>query len=190
MRQRMIVSKEPAVGWLIIGFILLMLWRFFTGAHMNGKTYFDTLFWKDASRRYQFRQVAFSKWKRKARVKRMAWRNAFFWPVALVTYGCIVAPDIMLIVTFWLSPVYCWYLFKYIRSVFMEEHRGTFNEGEHASWWALKRKYQWMRFGWLRDPEDIPVTAKAVADEDHEDIHIISLKTLMDLGNPHDDEEG
>lgn len=113
----------------------------------------------------------------------MGWRNGFFWPVVLIAYGCIVAPSIMVIVAVWAAPLYGYLGFYWIRKTFFEIHRAGYAEGQVEEFWTLKRRYRWMRFEWLR-PEP-SVTVKKIEDEEHEDIHIISLKTLM---NPGDDD--
>lgn len=182
-KQRVRLVKEPAVGWIILGWLLLMAWRFFTGAHMNGQAYFDTLFFKDATPIHKRRQVAFNAWKRKARVKRMAWRNCVFWPVTFITYGCLVAPWTMFVVAFWASPLWGYLGFIYARKTLFEQRKIGYSEGRVETFWVLKRRFRWMRFDWLR--EEPSVIVKSEAGPEHEDIKIISLKTLM---NPGDDE--
>jgi hypothetical protein len=67
--------------------------------------------------------------------------------------------------------------------MFFELHRVGYGEGEVRTFWVLKRRYRWMRFEWLRDEPSVIVKKEESAE--HEDIRIISLKTLM---NPSDDE--
>lgn len=183
-KQVVRVAREIPVAFVILFWLLLMSWRFFTGAHMNGERYFDTLWFKDATPGYKRRQVAFSAWKRKARIKRMGWRNCVFWPIAGITYGCLVAPDTMVILAFWMAPIYGYLGFVWIRKTFFELHRAGYAEGQIEEFWKLKRQYRWMRFEWLHSEPS--VTVKKTEDAEHEDIHIISLKTLM---NPGDDDE-
>lgn len=183
-KQTVRVAKEIPVAFVILGWLLLMSWRFFSGAHMNGQKYFDTLVFKDASAIHKRRQVAFNAWKRKARIKRMAWRNCTFWPVFWITYGCVVAPWTMVILAFWASPLYGWLGFIYLRKTFFERHKVGYSEGRVEAFWVLKRRYRWARFEWLRDEPS--VVAKSETDPEHEDIKIISLKTLM---NPGDDDK-
>lgn len=185
-RQHVRIAREIPLGFVILFWLWLMSWRFFTGAHMNGEKYFDTLFWRDASMIGRHRQTPFAKWKRKARVKRMMWRNCVFWPLAGITYGCLVAPDTMIILAVWCAPIYGYLGFYWLRKTFFEVHRASYAEGEVSEFWTLKRPYRWMRFEWLRNLDEPSVTAKKVVDDEHEDIHIISLKTLL---NPDDDEQ-
>jgi hypothetical protein len=182
-KQVVRVAREIPVFFVVLFWLLLMSWRFFTGAHMNGQTYFDTLFFKDASPIHKRRQVAFNTWKRKARVKRMAWRNCVFWPVFWITYGCIVAPDTMIVLAFWASPIYGYLGFIHGRKFFFYQARIGYGEGLVKTSWVLKRRFRWMRFEWLRDEPSVVV--KTESDDEHEDIKIISLKTLM---NPDDDD--
>jgi hypothetical protein len=183
-KQVVRVARELPLFFVIFSWLLLMTWRFFTGAHMNGQTYFDTLFFKDASPIHKRRQVAFNTWKRKARVKRMGWRNCIFWPVFWITYGCVVAPWTMFVLAFWASPLYGWLAFIYARKTIFEQRKVGYAEGRVETFWVLKRRFRWLHFGWLRDSEDQPVTAKSESSSDHEDIKIISLKKLL---NPGDD---
>ena len=188
MSKQVTVKEGPAIGWLILGWLLVMCWRFFTGAHMNGQTYFDTLFFKDASRIYARKQVAFSKWKRTARIKRLWWRNIIFWPCFWLSYGWYVAPWDMWLITFWTSPLWIYCSYKKLQSVFFEVHTAGFSDGKTQGYWVLRRRWRWLRFGWLRDEELLqPVVVKEEETEEKQDIHIRSLKLLLDPG---DDEGG
>lgn len=186
-RQVVRVAREIPIGFVILLWVWIIMWRFFTGAHMNGQKYFDTLFWKDASVFHRRKQTSFAKWKRTKRVKRMWIRNAIFWPAAFLAYGWYTNPDIMVIVTLWSSPLWGYFGFFYLRKTFFELHRAGFGEGQVRTFWVLKRRYRWMRFEWLLGtPNDEPsVVVKSAEDDERGDIKIISLKTLMD---PQDDE--
>jgi hypothetical protein len=74
----------------MLKWLLILSWRFFTGAHMTGNHFNDSTFWHDATnakKRAISRPRQYSWWRRKARYKRMIWRHAVFWPALILSIG-------------------------------------------------------------------------------------------------------
>lgn len=95
--------------------LISLLWRFFTGAHMNGDVYNDSTFWHDASKRYQNRRHSYTWWRRKARWKRAAWRNCFFWIPTLITLGFLWSITLTAVCLTAAMPFIIWRLYGRIR---------------------------------------------------------------------------
>lgn len=139
------------VFWTLLLFLLkwlaILAWRFFTGAHLTGQHYNDSTFWHDASnakKRSVHRPRQFSWWKRKARWKRMAWRNSIFWPVLLLIIGFMWSWSSMIMILgfigfpvwFMLEPkTHSWHR---IRLLFQRPYVATQSNGRVYQHWAWK----------------------------------------------------
>lgn len=64
-------------------FIFKLAWRYFTGAHLDGKRRTDATWTKPGSRP----NYHISWWNCLPRRTRMAWRHGMFWPAILVLFG-------------------------------------------------------------------------------------------------------
>ena len=118
--------------------IVKLGWRFFTGAHLNGKTYNDSTWRLNASIRYRTRRNAYTWWRRKARWRRMAWRHSFFWSTILVIVGCIWSISSMAIILAALSPALLLLTYRKLRlALFMPFGSGN-SDGSMNQHWMLK----------------------------------------------------
>lgn len=149
----------------VLAFLLrwtfILSWRFFTGAHMTGKTYNDSTFWRDASNAKKRATVSPQKytwWRRKARWRRMTWRNAIFWPTLLIVIGFIWSWSSMIMILgfigfptwFLLEPkTHSWHRF---RLLFQTPYVGTQSDGRVYQYWAWKRSLV-RAFRRVRKPE-------------------------------------
>lgn len=96
------VTVKNSISSTIAKWSIIYVWRFFTGAHLNGKTYNDSTFWKNATKRGQPRKRTW--WKAKARYKRMLWRNGCFWPLVVITAGFLWSASSMWLIIAALMP--------------------------------------------------------------------------------------
>jgi hypothetical protein len=163
--------------------LIVVLWRFLTGAHMNGKKYNDATFWRDASPRYRARRPAFTWWRRKARGKRAAWRWTFMLVASVLALGFAWSASVTEFALLGLSPFITVALYQNGRQLLFVE---TNANGEW--YWALRpatRRAIEMLKPKKRQPatDDIPLEyAQAVRNELSEDGEQppLSLKLLMD----------
>ena len=118
---------------------LVYMWRFFTGAHLNGKTYNDATFWRDCSPRYKNRRLASTWWRRKARAKRMGWRNACFWIPLLLLVAVTKFPSYTFVVFLLFSPLLAWIIFKRGRLLLFDPFTSGNSDGSVNQHWRLKR---------------------------------------------------
>ena len=128
----------------LIGFLLywamVLLWRFFTGAHMNGKTYNDATWWQDASSMYRKRRMAYTWWRRKARMKRASWRHCIFWPVTFITFALVFYTSSAVIVLACLGPGLCYIGGMRIRRAWYLPIVAKNSDGSVRQHWVLKPK--------------------------------------------------
>ena len=127
-----------ALLWFIIKWTLILMWRFFSGAHMNGEFYNDSTWWKDASKKYQKIRRKYTWWKRKSRMKRAGWRNAIFWPCLILSIGFAVDPWGMAFVVGMLSPGLYFFAVRRFRLWFYIPVAGTHSDGETYQHWVMK----------------------------------------------------
>lgn len=205
MMSKQTVVTRPSVTFIVGVFLLVwtvkLSWRFFTGAHMNGKTYNDSTFWRDASRSYRNRRNAYGWWKKKSRAKRIAWRHSVFWPALVIAYGfyAIGWAD-MIVVFMWASPFAGYYAYRRLRPIFFVQMR-MITDGAPEYYWTL-RPHWFRRLERLRElfgsnktaePPTVPVPSEyeaAVRNEignEYEDTPMLSLKLLL---APDQDTEG
>lgn len=130
-----------AVGFLAKWFFILG-WRFFTGAHMNGKTYNDATWWRDSSTRYRNRRNAYTWWRRKARLKRATWRACIYMPTALLILGFIWSTSSMEIGLLALAPFLAYVVFGRVRILLFQPYTTLATDGSGAldQHWMLKPK--------------------------------------------------
>lgn len=200
-------SKIMILLWFITKWILILSWRFFSGAHMNGKTYNDATWWKDASRKYQKMRRKYTWWNRKCRMKRAGWRQAIFWPCLTLAVGFAVDPWGMLFILGMLSPGLYFFAHRRVRLWLFIPVSGKHSDGELYQHWILKPnvirfldklrrdeyRHHKKRPGYLPDPEkrrnipafeDVPLEyANAVRGEVVSELDgqpPIELKLLLD----------
>lgn len=131
-----------SVLWFFTKWGLILSWRFFTGAHMLGQTFNDSTWFHDASKRYRIKHKQYSWWKKKARIKRAAWRHCIFWPTLLVTIGFIWSASSMLMIIGFLSPGIL-YMNKYrIKCIFFQPFVARLSDGSMQQHWMLKGRYR------------------------------------------------
>jgi hypothetical protein len=118
------------------------MWRFFSGAFMNGATYNDATWWRDASTMYRKRRLSYTWWRRKARMKRAAWRNGIFWPGVLVTSGLMFFTSWTIAAMVILLPPLSFVAFKRIRPVFFIPVTSGNDDGSVNQHWLLKVRYR------------------------------------------------
>lgn len=118
--------------------ILVYGWRFFTGAHLNGKTHNDATWWRDASPRYKARRLAYTWWRRKARVKRMAWRNGCFWPPIILAVCFAKYPAYSLAALLLFSPLLLAFGFQRGRLLLFDPITSGNADGSVNQHWILK----------------------------------------------------
>lgn len=122
--------------------VVKVTWRFFTGAHLNGKTYNDATWWLDSSPMFRRKRSAYTWWRRKARMKRAAWRHAIFWPVVLVMAGVIWSLSSTLVIIGAMLPAIIFFAFKRIRfALFLPVVANDSDDGA-TQYWVLKPKYR------------------------------------------------
>ncbi len=127
------------IGFLLYwGFVLS--WRFFTGAHMNGKTYNDATWFQDASSMHRKRRMAYTWWRRKARMKRASWRNCIFWPVMLTTFLLVFYTSSAVIVLLCLAPGLSYIAGMRIRQALYLPIVAKNSDGSVRQHWVLKPK--------------------------------------------------
>lgn len=122
----------------LIKWVVIFSWRFFTGAHMNGKIYNDSSWWHDASTRFKARRHTYTWWRRKARMKRAGWRNICFWLAALVVLGFVLFTSEMLFALMALSPFMGWVAYRRTRSVLFVPFTSGNSDGSVNQHWRLK----------------------------------------------------
>lgn len=128
--------------WCIIKCVLILSWRFFSGAHMNGRIYNDSSWWYDASVRYRTRQGKGSWWKSKSRIKRAWWRWCFFWPSFFLVLGFIFFPLYTLALIAFFLPVGI-YVNRYrLKCIFFQPFVATLSDGTKQQHWMLRGKYR------------------------------------------------
>jgi hypothetical protein len=116
------------------------VWRFLTGAHMNGKKYNDSTWFKGASVRYSKRRESFTWWRRKARIKRMAWRNScLFFTIALIS-ALIWSISSTAIILLGFSPLVAFVLYGKARDKFWMPVVAHNNDGSVIQLWLPKPK--------------------------------------------------
>jgi hypothetical protein len=121
--------------WTVIRFA----WLFYTGAHLNGKTYNDATWWRDASPRYRNRRLAYTWWRRKARVKRMGWRNACFWIPLILLVAFTKYPSYAFTALLLFSPLLAYALFIRGRILLFDPFTSGNSDGSVNQHWRLKR---------------------------------------------------
>lgn len=124
--------------WFVIKWTLILLWRFFSGAHMNGEIYNDATWCRDASRKYQKVRKKYTWWKRKSRMKRAGWRNAIFWPCLILSIGFAVDPWGMFFILGMLSPGLYFFGVRRFRFWFFIPVAGTHSDGITYQHWIMK----------------------------------------------------
>jgi hypothetical protein len=124
--------------WNATAFVVKYLWRFFSGAHMNGKTHNDATFWRDASPRYRVRRLAYTWWRRKARYKRVLWRNGIFWPVVILVALLIAYPSYTILALLAFSPFIAYVVFRRVRLLTHNPVTQTLADGEIVQHWIRK----------------------------------------------------
>lgn len=131
-----------ALLWFIIKWTFILSWRFFSGAHMNGKTYNDSTWFRDSSKRFERMRHKYSWWKRKARIKRAAWRHCIFWPTAIITALFIISWTSTLLILGFLTPGIVLMNENRIRMIFQKPVVGTHSDGSVHQHWIWKPKYR------------------------------------------------
>jgi hypothetical protein len=131
-----------AVLWFIIKWTLIIAWRFFSGAHMNGELYNDSTWWKDASKKYQKVRKKYTWWKRKSRMKRAGWRHAIFWPCLILSVGFAVDPWGMAFVIGMLSPGLYFLGRQRVMLWFFIPVAGTHSDGITYQHWIMKPTFR------------------------------------------------
>lgn len=120
--------------------ILVVTVRFFTGAHLNGKIYNDATWWQDASPTYRKRRSAYTWWRRKARMKRLAWRNCVFWPMTFTIWALISYTFWSLIAGGIIAIPLAWYGGRRLRLALWLPVVAHNSDGSVTQEWTLKPK--------------------------------------------------
>lgn len=128
--------------WFIFKWTMILLWRFFTGAHMSGRTFNDATWWHDASKRYRIRHDRYSWWKSKSRMKRVAWRHCIFWPVLILTAGFVWSWQSMTIILGCLLPGIMYMNKNRLMSIFFKPFVAQLSNGSKEQHWMLKTHYR------------------------------------------------
>lgn len=131
---------------------LVVMWRFFTGAHMDGETHTDATFFKDATVRHKKRQQTNGAWKCMSRWKRMKVRHLCFWPVLAVVIGFACLGWSMFFVIGMLAPGLVLIFWRRIKPHFWLPVVGTHSDGTVHQHWVLRPKYRRKPKGSRRRP--------------------------------------
>lgn len=132
-----------AIVLFVMKWTLILSWRFFSGAYMNGRhTYNDSTWTKDATKRWRIRQGHYSWWKKKSRFKRAAWRNGVFWPCLVLSVGFAVDPWGMFFVLGMMGPGIYMLSHTRIKRIFFLPMVGHYPDGSVRQEWTLKPKYR------------------------------------------------
>jgi hypothetical protein len=131
-----------ALLWFIIKWTLILMWRFFSGAHMNAAIYNDSTWFKDASRKYIKVRRKYTWWNRKARLKRAGWRNAIFWPCLILSVGFAVDPWGMFFILGMLSPGLYFLGHQKVKLFFFQPVAGTHSDGVTYQHWVMRYRYR------------------------------------------------
>lgn len=139
------------VIWAIVQWSFILTWRFLSGAHMTGKTYNDSTWWKRASnekRRAVARRNNYTWWKAKSRMGRVAWRNSIFWTFL----GLLLAftwdwSSTLIILGFtlpglWLLTEKYHHGWHRVRCVFQQPFVGQHSDGSVHQHWVWKTSYR------------------------------------------------
>jgi hypothetical protein len=140
-----------AILWFVIKWTLVISWRFFSGAHMNGEIYNDATWWRDASRKYIKVRRKYTWWKRKSRMKRAGWRNAIFWPCLILSVGFAIDPWGMLFILGMLSPGLYFFMHRRVRLWFFIPVAGTHSDGIAYQHWIMKPAFRRLLDKFKRD---------------------------------------
>lgn len=124
----------------ILKWTLIISWRFFSGNFMNAREYNDATWWKDASTKYRKMRRKYTWWNRKCRMKRMAWRNAIFWPTLILVVGFLWSWTSMLFVLGMMSPGLFLMVRKRVRLAFYLPIVARGSDGSVTQHWVLKPK--------------------------------------------------
>lgn len=149
---------------MTIGAVLLVLlrwgfvlsWRFFTGAHLNGKKYNDSTWLQDASLRYRKMPRYYTWWRRKSRAKRAGWRNGIFWPTLGIFIGFLLSWQSMILVLGFAAPGTYLMVRDRIRFVFFIPLVVHGADGSVTQQFSLKPKYRRLLTK-LRRPEGVRI---------------------------------
>lgn len=123
--------------WFVI---LVVMVRFFTGAHLNGRTYNDSTWWLNASPQYRKSRKAYTWWRRKCRMKRLAWRNCVFWPVIFTIWALLFFTMWALIVGGIIAIPLAWYGGRRLRLALWLPVVANNSDGSVTQEWTLKPK--------------------------------------------------
>lgn len=127
---------------IVFRWFCILSWRFFTGAHMNGQTYNDATWWRDASPGYRKRRQNYGWWKKKSRMKRVAWRHSFFWPTVLIIWGFEWSPASMVFLLGIFGPVGLIIGWRKLRFVFFAPVVAHGSDGSVTQEWSLRPRYR------------------------------------------------
>lgn len=130
------VTKQSSVTELLIRWA----WRFFTGAHMNGQKYNDATWWKDMSPMYRKRRSANTWWRRKARMKRLAWRNVSFFASLLFTLALVFYTSFVLFVMAGMAPILIWMGWRRGKRALFNPVVASNTDGSVTQHWVIKPK--------------------------------------------------
>lgn len=128
------VTKQSSVTELLIRWT----WRFFTGAHMNGQKYNDATWWLDCSAMYRKRRSAYTWWRRKARVKRLAWRNTSFWSVILFSCALYWYTSFVVLVMLGMAPILIWFGWRRGKRALFNPVVANNTDGSVTQHWVMK----------------------------------------------------
>jgi hypothetical protein len=131
-----VIQQRPSFFATIGKWFFVIVWRFFSGAHLDGAKHNDSTWWLDASPRYPARKRTW--WKRKSRAKRAAWRHCIFWPVLLITWAFIFYTSSALIVAVCLLPGAVFMAWGRVRLALYHPVAGIHSDGSKRQHWILK----------------------------------------------------
>ncbi len=112
-----------------------ILWRFFTGAHMDGK------------KRQRGRRGAVSPlyrnyfWNRYSRPRRAAWRNGIFWSLVLIAYGMTQDSGATIYGILAVTPFLGLWVSRKLLIIFTQVNRFTNSDGVPETYRSLRPKY-------------------------------------------------
>lgn len=144
----------------IITFIFPYLWRYFTGAHMDGK--------RRANRQNGKVLTIYRDyyWNRYSRQRRAAWRHGITWSMLALAFGLVVNKSATMFCVLAMVPfVLVWFGWK-VRGHLARRMRHVDDDGVEDVYWTLRPKYSRMirkasrmRIK-LRHSGDLPINAE------------------------------
>lgn len=133
--SQIIKTQRSSILWLLVK----LVWRFFvSGHHLNGQTYNDATFWRDASTIFRKRRNAYTWWRRKARYKRLAWRHSVFWPLIGITAGMLLERMLTVVLLVCMVPLGVTIAFRKTRTFLYQPVKAHRLDGSVTQTWVMR----------------------------------------------------